>query len=119
MHLPCGSTHHAISPQYMEFTLILYHIMDITALSLLSTGPEFCAHLSRVAWSYPDGISELMLAGTRIRYIATTSWGTKRYLNMALLMDGQLDNVADANKTYAGPHPQMCEKSLTLPESQH
>jgi putative transposase len=37
---------------------------------------------TRVVGSFPDGHSALMLATARLRHIAGTKWGTKRYLNM-------------------------------------
>lgn len=40
---------------------------------------------TRVVGSFPDGNSALMLVCARLRHITTTSWGTKRYLNMNLL----------------------------------
>jgi len=33
----------------------------------------------------PDGNSALMLVAARLRHIAGTKWGTRRYLNMDLL----------------------------------
>jgi hypothetical protein len=36
---------------------------------------------------FSDGKSALMLAAARLRYIAGTQWGTKRYLRMDLLRD--------------------------------
>ena len=42
---------------------------------------------TRVVGSFPDGKSALMLVGARLRHITTTTWGTKRYLNMTLLQE--------------------------------
>lgn len=44
---------------------------------------------SRVVGSFPDGQSALMLAAARLRYIAGTKWGTRRYLNMDRLKELQ------------------------------
>lgn len=41
---------------------------------------------TRVVGSFPDGNSALMLVCARLRYIASSNWGTKRYLNMGLLV---------------------------------
>jgi putative transposase len=51
---------------------------------------------TRVVGSFPDGHSALMLVGARLRHITTTSWGTKRYLNMSLLFENQTENISDA-----------------------
>jgi putative transposase len=37
---------------------------------------------TRVVGSFPDGKSALMLAAARLRYIASSRWGTVQYLNM-------------------------------------
>jgi transposase-like protein len=37
---------------------------------------------TRVVGSFPDGQSALMLVATRLRHIAGTKWGTKRYMDM-------------------------------------
>jgi putative transposase len=42
---------------------------------------------TRVVGAFPDGKSALMLAAARLRHIAGTQWGTKRYLKMDLLRD--------------------------------
>jgi len=50
---------------------------------------------TRVVGAFPDGKSALMLAAARLRHIAGTQWGTKRYLRMDLLRD------LDASETHA------------------
>ena len=40
---------------------------------------------TRVVGTFPDGQSALMLVAARLRHIAGTRWGTRRYLNMDLL----------------------------------
>ena len=42
---------------------------------------------TRVVGAFPDGKSALMLAAARLRHVAGTQWGTKRYLSMELLRD--------------------------------
>jgi len=42
---------------------------------------------TQVVGAFPDGESALMLVAARLRYIASSSWGTKRYLNMDHLKD--------------------------------
>jgi transposase-like protein len=37
---------------------------------------------TRVVGAFPDGQSALMLAAARLRHIASTRWGTHRYINM-------------------------------------
>jgi putative transposase len=42
---------------------------------------------TRVVGAFPDGKSALMLAAARLRHVAGTQWGNKRYLSMELLRD--------------------------------
>mgnify|MGYP001356562917 FL=1 len=46
---------------------------------------------TRVVGSFPDGESALMLVAARLRYIASSSWGSKKYLNMDHLKDLLID----------------------------
>jgi putative transposase len=46
---------------------------------------------TRVVGAFPDGQSALMLCAARLRHIAGSKWGQKRYLNMALLKDQELE----------------------------
>ncbi len=40
---------------------------------------------TRVVGSFPDGQSALMLSAARLRHVAGTRWGTRRYLDMKRL----------------------------------
>jgi putative transposase len=42
---------------------------------------------TRVVGCFPDGKSALMLVAARLRYISSTRWGTRRYLNMKRLYE--------------------------------
>jgi putative transposase len=37
---------------------------------------------TRVVGNFPDGKSALMLVSARLRHIATTQWGERRYMDM-------------------------------------
>ena len=39
---------------------------------------------TRVVGNFPDGQSALMLVSARLRHIAATQWGRRRYMNMDL-----------------------------------
>lgn len=41
---------------------------------------------TRVVGCFPDGKSALMLVCARLRHMASSTWGTKRYMNMSLLI---------------------------------
>ena len=47
---------------------------------------------TRVVGAFPDGQSALMLVAARLRLVAATKWGAKRYLQM----DRQAEVVAIA-----------------------
>jgi transposase-like protein len=51
---------------------------------------------TRVVGTFPDGNSALMLVAARLRHIAGTRWGTKKYLNTELLrlMESEKQEIA-------------------------
>jgi putative transposase len=48
---------------------------------------------TRVVNAFPDGHSAMMLCAARLRHVAGTQWGSKRYLNMDLLREQDIDNT--------------------------
>jgi len=48
---------------------------------------------TRVVGAFPDGESALMLVAARLRYIASRSWGAKRYLNMDYMKDLMIETA--------------------------
>jgi len=46
---------------------------------------------TRVVGAFPDGNSALMLCSARLRHIAGTQWGVKKYLNMNLLRELEIE----------------------------
>ena len=46
---------------------------------------------TRVVGAFPDGNSALMLVAARLRHIAGTKWGTRRYLSMEALEKQSLE----------------------------
>ena len=47
---------------------------------------------TRVVGAFPDGSSALMLCAARLRHIAGTTWGTRRYLNLDVLHQQDLED---------------------------
>jgi transposase-like protein len=41
----------------------------------------------RVVGTVPDGLSALMLVSARLRHVAATQWGSRRYLDMDKLQN--------------------------------
>jgi hypothetical protein len=68
---------------------------------------------TRVVGAFPDGNSALMLVAARLRHIAGTKWGTRRYLNMNLLKKWKLKRRLPLKPN--GHRAQKCERFLTLP----
>ncbi|WP_414828945.1 IS256 family transposase [Alteromonas sp. H39] len=46
---------------------------------------------TRVVGAFPDGESALMLCAARLRHIAGTKWGTRKYMNMDLLKEMEIE----------------------------
>jgi len=42
---------------------------------------------TRVVGSFPEGRSALMLVAARLRHVAASAWGKRRYLDMSLLQE--------------------------------
>ena len=53
---------------------------------------------TRVVGSFPDGRSALMLVAARLRHIAGTRWGVRRYMNMDRLKDQENEVMALAGR---------------------
>jgi len=51
---------------------------------------------TKVVGAFPDGNSALMLCAARLRHIAGTKWGTRRYLTMELLNKAEDEQLATA-----------------------
>lgn len=64
--------------------------MDLNLGPLVS--PEI-RRRTRVVGSFPDGRSALMLICARVRYVTSSEWSTRRYLDMSRLGE----NVQSAN----------------------
>lgn len=47
---------------------------------------------TKVIGAFPDGQSALMLVGARLRHVATTKWGTVKYMNMDRLKEINIDS---------------------------
>lgn len=52
---------------------------------------------TRVVGSPPDGDSALMLVCARLRHICSTTWGTRRYMNMRLLTG--IDEITETHES--------------------
>lgn len=49
---------------------------------------------TRVVGAFPDGQSALMLVAARLRHVASSTWSSRKYLNMSLLNGIDLGSVA-------------------------
>jgi transposase-like protein len=56
---------------------------------------------TRVVGAFPDGRSALMLVAARLRHIAGTRWGTKRYLDMERLREQEQEQPLVAEEATA------------------
>jgi transposase-like protein len=57
---------------------------------------------TRVVGNFPDGESALMLVAARLRYIAGTKWGTRRYLDMNRLRELPAETPDSVSTAFAG-----------------
>ncbi|TWT93363.1 hypothetical protein Pla108_38570 [Botrimarina colliarenosi] len=47
---------------------------------------------TRVVGAFPDGNSALMLVAARLRHVAGTKWGSRKYLDMSRLAEQDAEN---------------------------
>ena len=57
---------------------------------------------TRVVGAFPDGTSALMLVAARLRYVAGTRWGTRKYLDMTRLDEHQHDEKFESRAQQNG-----------------
>ena len=51
---------------------------------------------TRVVGAFPDGESAVMLVGARLRHIASTKWGTRKYMSMDWLRQQDMETQQSA-----------------------
>jgi len=57
---------------------------------------------TRVVGAFPDGQSASMLVAARLRHVAGTRWGSRRYLDMSRLREPALTETSTEQTTAAG-----------------
>jgi transposase-like protein len=80
----------------IEETLTYYRFPDNHWVRIRTNNPmeriiREIRRRTRVVGAFPDGQSAVMLCAARLRHIAGTKWGTRRYLNMETLKQQQLE----------------------------
>ncbi len=80
----------------IEETLTYYRFPDNHWVRIRTNNPmeriiREIRRRTRVVGAFPDGQSAVMLCAARLRHIAGTKWGTRRYLNMDALNQQQLE----------------------------
>lgn len=81
---------------YMKFPS--EHWLKIRTTNVLERLNREIRRRTRVVGTFPDGNSALMLVCARLRHVAGTTWGTKRYVDMSKLdaMDEQKESMSEA-----------------------
>ena len=65
---------------YMSFPYA--HWLKIRTNNVIERINREIRRRTRVVGTFPDGNSALMLVCARLRHVASTAWGTKRYMSM-------------------------------------
>ena len=58
---------------------------------------------TRVVGTFPDGKSALMLVAARLKYVADSEWGSRRYLDVSLLTGQAPLSPSGANRSRPSP----------------
>ena len=82
---------------YMDY--LAQHWNKIKTTNLIERVNREIKRRTRVIGAFPDGQSALMLVCTRLRYIAGTDWGAKRYLNMQHLFEMEKEGINEQKST--------------------
>lgn len=82
---------------YMDYPA--QHWNKIRTTNLIERVNREIKRRTRVIGAFPDGQSALMLVCTRLRYIAGTDWGAKRYLNMQHLFEMEKEEINEQKST--------------------
>ena len=82
---------------YMDYPA--QHWNKIRTTNLIERVNREIKRRTRVIGAFPDGQSALMLVCTRLRYIAGTDWGAKRYLNMQHLFEMEKEGINEQKST--------------------
>ena len=65
----------------MHIDNVIFLILSKNAYTKYSGEPEI-RRRTRVVGAFPDGNSALMLVCARLRHVAGTQWGSKKYMSM-------------------------------------
>lgn len=76
-----------ISETLTYITFPSEHWLKIRTTNVLERLNREIRRRTRVVGTFPDGNSALMLVCARLRHVAGTAWGTKRYMNMNRLSE--------------------------------
>ena len=82
---------------YMDYPA--QHWNKIKTTNLIERVNREIKRRTRAIGAFPDGQSALMLVCTRLRYIAGTDWGAKRYLNMQHLFELEKEEINEQKST--------------------
>ena len=61
---------------------------------------EMIRRRTRAIGAFPDGNSALMLVCARLRHVAASEWGSKRYMDMEHLFKMEIEQPADEENPY-------------------
>ena len=82
---------------YMDYPA--QHWNKIRTTNLIERVNREIKRRTRAIGAFPDSQSTLMLVCTRLRYIAGTDWGAKRYLNMQHLFELEKEGINEQKST--------------------
>lgn len=82
---------------YMDYPA--QHWNKIRTTNLIEQVNREIKRRTRAIGAFPDGQSALMLVCARLRYVAGTDWGAKRYLNMQHLFELEKEEINEQKST--------------------
>ena len=94
------------SETFSYFTFPRKHHRQLRTNNMLERVMREIRRRTRVVGCFPDGHSALMLATARLRHVAGTRWGLRRYMDMMRLKEMEIQQEAATDKNSACPSGQ-------------
>lgn len=89
-----GTVRHGCDETFSYYSFPVEHWKRIRTNNGLERIMKEIRRRTRVVGAFPYGESALMLIAARLRHVASSTWSSRKYLNMSLLNGIDLDSVA-------------------------
>jgi transposase-like protein len=86
----------AIHENFAFYAYPNHHWIKLKTINPMALLLKEARRRTKVVGAFPDGHSAQMLVAARLRRVSTTTWGTRKYMNMRLLEEYDRDAIYSA-----------------------